>query len=117
MRRRGFIALLAGSPAWAHHATVAEFDTTKRITLRGKMTRVEWQNPHVFLYVETKDGEWKLATNPPSFFQRAGVSRKELEGKIGQAVAIDAYPAKGGARTAYPLKMEFRDGLTLELTR
>ena len=45
----------AALPLLAHHELRAEFDETKPVTLRGVVTRVEWNNPHAFVYLDVKD--------------------------------------------------------------
>jgi hypothetical protein len=47
-------------PVWAHHSFAAEFDSTKPITLRGFVTKVEWTNPHVWFYINVKDEAGKV---------------------------------------------------------
>ena len=49
------VLLLAGGKALAHHSFAAEFDGTKRVTLTGTVTKVEWTNPHVWIYFNVKD--------------------------------------------------------------
>jgi len=53
--------LLSAAPIIAHHAFTAEFDASKPVTIRGFVTKVEWTNPHVWVYLDVKDqaGAWK----------------------------------------------------------
>ena len=48
--------ILPGTPSYAHHSVGAEFDLSKRITLQGRVTKIEWMNPHVYLYVDVSGG-------------------------------------------------------------
>ena len=110
----------AASPVRAHHSTTAEFDVTKRFTLSGTMTKVDWANPHVFIYVDAKGSSgnvesWKLETNPPAFFRRVNVTRADLARGIGQAVTVETNRAKDGSAYAYMLKITYADGQSIEL--
>ena len=47
---------LSGTPSYAHHSVSAEFDLSRRITLQGRVSKIEWMNPHVYLYVDVQTG-------------------------------------------------------------
>ena len=83
--------LLAGSlQAFAHHSTTAEFDVQHRMTVSGTLTKVDWVNPHIVVFIEAKDEKgpgstaaWKFESNPPAWFRRVGVSRADFAKAIG----------------------------------
>src|ERR1044071_6901858 len=54
------VMLAAGGSAVAHHSFAAEYDRTKPITLKGTVTKVEWQNPHISFYLDVKDAQGKV---------------------------------------------------------
>ena len=96
-----FASLFVTIPVWAHHSNAAEFDASKEFTVRGTLTRVEWENPHVYFYVDVKDNTGKVVTyafegHPPSTFHRAGVTKDKFI--IGQDVTVLAAPAKDGSK-------------------
>src|SRR5215831_13335193 len=100
--RLAFIAfaatcVLTVASAFAHHPFAAEYDWTKPVTLTGTVTKLEWTNPHTFLYVNGKDNsgqmkEWVLEMGSPSTLTRAGWMKDSL--KMGDQVTVDAWLSK-----------------------
>ena len=96
------VLLLTGGKAMAHHSFAAEFDATKRVTLTGVVTKVEWTNPHVWVYFNVKDektGEvtnWGAEMGPPHLLQRRGWRRDTL--KIGEEITVNGSLAKNGSK-------------------
>jgi hypothetical protein len=109
-----FGLLLLALPALAHHSFVAEFDGDKKFAVSGVLTKVEWTNPHIALYLDTKDASgkeitYKFASGPPSTLHRAGV--KQADFKVGETVTITAAPAKDGTKNLGWLQMiKYPDG-------
>ena len=104
--------LLPVTPTFAHHSVGAEFDLSKRITLQGKVTKIEWMNPHVYLYVDVKAGgktdNWACETAGPNTLARQGWSRMSL--KIGDRVTVVGYRARDGAFVASAREVVLADG-------
>ena len=91
--------LLAAVPIAAHHSFEAEYDRTQKVTLKGKVTRVEWQNPHVYYYVDVADPagtvvNWAIEVGAPNGLYRAGWRKDSL--KIGDQVTVEGFRAKAG---------------------
>ena len=101
MRFAAILLLLAASaPTWAHHAFVAEYDSTKPLRLTGAVTKVDWMNPHVYFYIDVKDEatgkvtNWAFEMGAPAVLTRSGWKRSSV--KIGDVVIIDGTRAKDG---------------------
>lgn len=107
--------VLATVSLWAHHATTAVFDLSKKVTVTGTLTKVDWVNPHIVVSLEAKGESWRIESNPPSFFRRVSVGRADFAKGIGQTVTIEANPAKDGTKYAYLTKVTFADGTSLEV--
>jgi hypothetical protein len=110
---------LAGS-VWAHHSPSAEFDMAKRVSISGTLTKVDWVNPHIVVFLDVKGNDgtvenWRMESNPPAWFRRVGVNRNDLAKGIGQTVTVEGNRAKDGALYMYMLKITFADGTSLEL--
>ena len=85
-----------GTPAIAHHAFQAEFDGNAPVMLQGKVTKVEWINPHTWVHMEVvTDGqpqEWMVEAGTPNTLLRAGLTRDTL--KPGEEIIVRGYRAK-----------------------
>ena len=98
----------------AHHSTAAEFDLDHPVTVRGTVTKLEWINPHAWLYVdaiatpEHRVEHWALELGSPSELIRRGWKRTSL--KPGEAVVADAVLAKIGGTTASVRTLTMVDG-------
>jgi hypothetical protein len=112
--------LLAVTSVWAHHSPSAEFDMSKRITVSGTLTKVDWINPHITLAMDVKNESgkmesWSFESNPPAWFRRVGVNRNDLAKAIGQTVTAEGVRSKDGSPFGYMQKITLADGTSLEL--
>ena len=113
--------LLVTVSLWAHHSPSAIFDMSKRIGMTGTLTKIDWINPHIVVYIDAKaeDGKaesWVLESNPPAWFRRVGVGRADFAKSIGQAVKVEGVGAKDRSLYGYLQKITLADGSSLELT-
>jgi hypothetical protein len=89
----------------AHHSAATAYDTSKKITLRGTVTKLEWQNPHVFYYIDVADASgmvtnWAIEASTPNQLYRNGWRKDDL--KIGEVVTLnDSSPSRTGLTRAY----------------
>jgi hypothetical protein len=97
----------------AHHSNAAQFDSTKRLTLKGAVTKIEWTNPHAFIYVDVKDASgktvnWSLEGFPPNTLLRTGWSQKDL--KQGDVISVEGCVARNGTSIMLAREVTLADG-------
>jgi len=106
--------LVCALPGMAHHSFAAEFDANKTVTIKGVVSKVDWVNPHIFIYVDVKDANgktttWALQSLPPLFFRGSGLTKDVLMNK--QEVTVTANPAKDGTQAyGFMTKLSYADG-------
>ena len=97
----------------AHHSFAAEYDSNQPVKVTGTVTRVDWQNPHIWFFVDVKDDQgkvsnWGFSGAPPGVLQRRGISRTSL--KTGDVVVVEGFRARDGSNNASGGKVTFADG-------
>jgi uncharacterized protein DUF6152 len=96
------LALLSSAiPLLAHHSVTAEFDSSKSFTVKATITKIEWVNPHIYMYADVKDDNgtvtpYSFEGGPPGNLRRAGVLKTMFN--VGDVVEIEAYIAKDGSK-------------------
>jgi hypothetical protein len=122
MRKTGLLVALAAmllgaaAPLLAHHAFSAEFDQSKPIKLSGEITKLEWTNPHAWLFIDVKgpDGKvvnWRLEMGAPNALLRAGWSKSDI--KPGTAVTVSGFLARAGGPVGNAFQVRLPDGRDL----
>ena len=98
------IAAAAATSVAAHHSFAAEFDITKPVTLVGKVTKIEWTNPHAFLFIDVQDPQtgmvtnWEIEMGSPNGLTRLGWTRTLL--KPGDGVTVEGSLGRNKANLA-----------------
>jgi hypothetical protein len=110
------LIVLTASAAYAHHSFEAEFDLKKPVTLTGKVTKMDWMNPHIYIHLDAKDdngveGIWACEGGNPSSLIRNGWKRDSL--KAGDSIVIKGYRAKDGSNTCNGRTVQTADGKKL----
>ena len=123
MKRTLFLALAgigvlmaAAVPVVAHHAFGAEFDANRPVLLKGKVTKVEWVNPHAWIHlaVAKADGtteDWMVEGGTPNTLLRRGIDRNSLT--VGTEIVVDGYQSKDRSNRANGRDVTFADGKKL----
>ncbi len=91
------LAIAASWQAWGHHAFSAEFDAKAPVTLVGKVTKIEWINPHAWIHLDVvqADGSsiaWMVEGGTPNTLLRAGVHKNSMP--IGSEIRVRGYQSK-----------------------
>jgi hypothetical protein len=114
------VVFLFAANVWSHHSPSAIFDMTKRISVTGTLTKIDWINPHIVMAMEAK-GEggkvdhWTFESNPPSWYRSVGLARADFAKAVGQTVTVEGVRAKDGTFYGYMQKIKMPDGTSLEL--
>jgi hypothetical protein len=96
----------------AHHSFFAEFDEHQPVKVTGTISRVEWENPHVWFYLDVKDADgkvtsWGFSANAPGQMMRAGVTKEMF--KPGIMLTVEGFRAKDGSNNANSQKVTLPD--------
>ena len=119
LRSLALIAVLASfgtGSLWAHHSLAAEYDTKKPIKLTGKMTKLDWRNPHAWIYLDAvmpdgKTEKWQCELGSPNAMTRAGFFQDSI--KQGDEVVLDGSLAKDGSKTCSTRTVSDKEGNVL----
>lgn len=110
--------LLAAAQLFGHHSFAAEYDGKKPISLTGVVTKVDWQNPHVYLHIAVKEeggaaADWAIEGHPPNTLRRTGWTRGIV--KEGDTISVTGWMSKDGSHRAAGREVTLPDGKQLFL--
>jgi len=109
--------LVGGASLAAHHSFAAEYDGSLPVTVSGTVAKIDWQNPHIYLYVDAKDdqgkvAQWKFEGYPPNMLVRQGWKR-DATMKVGDAVTVTGWRARLDPHYGAAHEVTFADGKRL----
>jgi hypothetical protein len=107
------VGLLSAQTLTAHHSFDAEFDRNKPVTLKGPVTRVDWGNPHIWVFLDVKDdagkvSNWGVEGGAPNALFRNGWRKDSL--KVGDTVTVEGFKARDGSDRANANRVTLPDG-------
>ena len=123
MRLRLLAALAAGVsfvslpvPAFGHHSFAAEFDSSKCTDIKGTLTKVDWENPHLYFYMDVQDSAgnvtpWTFEGHALGVLQRSGTHKIDFTENIGKTVSVRGCLAKSGLARAAAEWLTTPDGV------
>lgn len=96
-------SLVASESVLAHHSFAAEFDAKQPVKLEGTLTKIEWVNPHAWLYIDVKDetgkvANWGIELGAPNGLLRLGWTRNSV--KVGDVITVEGSRARDGSTVA-----------------
>jgi Family of unknown function (DUF6152) len=100
-------------PLLAHHSFAAQYDASKAIRTTGVLTKIEWTNPHSYIYIDVKEengsvAKWTCEAGSLGALSRQGFKRGTLE--FGDTIVVDGYRAKDGSRLMVALRISLTNG-------
>ncbi len=110
-----FGMLLGAIPVLAHHSLASEFQMGDPSALKGVLTKLEWDNPHIYWTVDVKDESgkvvhWSVEGLPPSYLHRSGVTRQLMESLVGTTITVHGRFAKDGSKLMWAMDFTLPDG-------
>jgi len=110
------VVMTSAVPVLAHHSFAAEFDAKKPVKLQGTVTKMEWINPHAWIYLDVKNSDgsvtnWMVEAGAPNALLRRGWTKASL--LPGTEILVEGYQAKDGANRANGRDITFKDGKKL----
>jgi hypothetical protein len=107
------LTLLWAQTAAAHHSFDAEFDRDKPVTLTGSVTRVDWGNPHIWVFLDVKDetgkvSNWGVEGGAPNALFRNGWRKDSL--KVGDILTVEGFRGRDGSQRANANRVLLPDG-------
>ena len=109
----GLVLVAIAAPVFGHHSEAAEYDSTKPVKVTGIIKKVEWQNPHIWFYVDVKsdDGKvtnWGFSGGAPGQLMRRGIAKKVIQ--EGMTITVEGFRSKDGSNNANGARVTFPDG-------
>jgi len=107
--------VLLGPGAAAHHSVAGQFDSTKRTTITGVVSKVDWINPHVYVHMDVADEKgaitaWRLESLPTAMLRKAGLTSEMIKGGGQKVTAVAILARNGTPNLGWLLNLTYEDG-------
>jgi hypothetical protein len=111
-----FLAFCGASALWGHHSLTAEYDQKKPVSLNGTLTKLDWRNPHAWIYIDVKNAaggvdNWRCELGSPNAMTRAGFTPNSV--MPGEEIVLEGLLAKQGSNICSTRVVKSKDGRTL----
>jgi len=117
----GVAGMVAGPVVLAHHSVPGSFNVDKTVVIKGTVSKIDWINPHIYIYVDVKDAAgkvttWKVESLPTNHMRRVGVTKAEIlqEAKAGE-VTVHMYPSINNPTAGFLLRLTYPEGHFMHL--
>jgi hypothetical protein len=115
-----FGTILVAGAAAAHHSVAGQFDATQRTTITGVVSKVDWINPHVYIYMDVADDDgevttWRLESLPTAMLRKAGLTSEMIKGGGQQVTAVAIMARNGTPNLGWLLNLTYEDGHEYQL--
>jgi hypothetical protein len=109
------LAVLLAGAAGAHHNMSALFDFNQRFTRTGTLSKIDWRNPHIYLFIDVKNEQgqvetWSYEGPPPGFFRTRDIGKTDFENSMNKSVTVEASRARDGSRSGLIREIQLPDG-------
>lgn len=115
------LALFMAAPAFAHHTFSVEYDASRCSDMTGTLTKIDWENPHVYFWVDLKDSDnqaasWSFEAVSVAYLKRSGIQKQDFVDNIGKTVTVRAcLPKSAAAKRAAAETVKMADGRVLRV--
>jgi hypothetical protein len=115
------LGLLMAAPVFAHHTFSVEYDAAKCSDMTGTLTKVDWENPHVYFYVDLKGADnqvasWSFEAVSVAYLKRSGIQKQDFLDNMGKVVTVRACLGKSGdTKRAAAETLKMADGRTVRV--
>jgi hypothetical protein len=115
------LGLFTAAPAFAHHTFSVEYDSAKCSEMTGTLTKVDWENPHVYFYLDLKCADsqvvsWSFEAVSVAYLKRSGIQKQDFLDNMGKVVTVRACLGKSSnSKRAAAETLKMADGRTVRV--
>ncbi len=108
-------AVFAAGAAGAHHSVAGQFDSSQPVKLQGVISKIDWINPHIYIYLDVPDEDggvttWRFASLPTAMLRKAGLTQEMIRGGGATVTASGIRARDGTANLAWLQRIDYPEG-------